>query len=42
MARLEGILFAAGCYNTVAALTRSIELEVDPDSPDQLAPRDRG
>jgi alkylhydroperoxidase family enzyme len=35
-AQLVDLVFTAGCYNTVAWFTRSIELDVDPDNPDQL------
>jgi alkylhydroperoxidase family enzyme len=40
--QLVDVVFTAGCYSTVASFTRSIELEVDADSPDQLPPTDRG
>jgi alkylhydroperoxidase family enzyme len=39
--QLVDVVFTAGCYNTVAWFTRSIELDADPENPDRLPSAER-
>jgi alkylhydroperoxidase family enzyme len=39
--QLVDVVFTAGCYNAFSWFTRSIELEVEPENPDQLPHAER-